>query len=591
MKKITFYSFLATLFLFFHSPQFLFSQSPLFEEVSHDMKTFDYASSDVGDFDGDGFLDIIMCGAIDTNNSGNPDTTFCQLYRNNNGVFEEVQNFSVISKHLGDVSFVNGQNNGLLDIVITGQDYDNLAEYFTYFYRNTGNGFELAHTFPGYIFSEIKSADLNLNGRMDLIINGRSSNATYGPEAVMFENLGDFDFDRQELPVEATWMMGNMKLVDVNNDNLVDLVLMGMDATTAPVFNIYLNTGDGFELHQSLDGATFGSLNYADFNADGYQDLVIAGTMGSSKALRVYWNDGNGNFTDFTDLEIPVSNNSGTQSIGAGDINNDGYYDIVVFGENASSVQKSYIYTYNHNTNDFDLYEEPTGLLDIGSSANVQLLDFNNDNSLDILVSGLGMVSGTLKGVTKLYKNNSSVSNQAPTPPTDLEVTEDGEFYVFEWEGASDDRTPYAALRYEIRIGSESGAEDLAKYQITTPSWKIKREALPAEGFAWAVKSIDASQAHSQESDEAIFGSLGTSKFEQELWTIFPNPSSDFVTIQGKNIRSLSIYSIDGKLVQNEEINNRENSIISIESLQSGVYVIELMGSNGEKIRKKLIKE
>lgn len=590
MKKIIFYSLFAVLFLMPAIFQNAFSQNPLFEEVSHIMDTFHYASSDVGDFDGDGFMDIVICGGIDTDNSGNPDTTFCQLYRNNNGVFEEVQNFSVISKHLGDVSFVNGQNNGLLDIVITGQDYDNLAEYFTYFYRNTGNGFELEHTFPGYIFSEIETADLNLDGKTDVVINGRSSNATFGPETVLFENSGDFNFDRQELSVESTWMMGNMKLVDINNDNRLDLILMGMDEVTDPSFTIYLNTENGFEPHQILDGVTFGSLNYADFNADGYQDLVVAGTMGASKVLRVYWNDGEGNFNDYTDLEIPLTNNSGTRSIGTGDLNNDGYYDIVIFGEESSLNHKVYLYTYNPGTGGFDLYEDPTGLLNIGASANVQLLDFNNDNSLDILVSGMTYIDGSLESVTKLFKNNSSVSNEAPTPPTQLQVTEDNVYYVFEWEGATDDRTPYEALRYEIRIGSESGAEDLAKYQVTTPSWKIKTDALPAEGFAWAIKSIDASRTYSEESEESVYGSLATDEFIQNTWTVYPNPVTDYLTVKGNNMQSFTIYGIDGKLVKTGKINGKEISI-PVASLQAGVYFIQITGSDGSKSEKKLIKQ
>lgn len=591
MKKITYCSLVVILFMILGIPHNASSQNALFEEISHTMKTFHYASSDVGDYDGDGFIDIILCGGIDTNNSGNPDTTFCQLYRNNNGVFEEVQNFSVISKHLGDVNFINGQNNGLLDIVITGQDYDNLAEYFTYFYRNTGNGFELAHTFPGYIFSEMESADLNLNGQVDVVINGRSSNATYGPETVLFKNTGDFNFDRQVLPVEPTWMMGNMKLIDVNNDNLVDLVLMGMDAVTDPVLNIYLNTGNEFEHHQSMDGLVFGSLNYADFNADGYQDLVVAGTMGSAKVLKVYWNDGEGNFTSSTDLEFPVTNNSGTRSIGTGDLNNDGYYDIIIFGEENSSTNKGYIYLYNMDTHDFDVYEDPTGLMDIGSSVNIQLLDFNNDNSLDILVSGLAYIDGSLEGVTKLYKNNSSVANEPPTPPTELQVTENNDYYIFEWNGATDDRTPYEALRYEIRIGSESGAEDLAKYEITTPSWKIKTDALPAEGFAWAIKSIDASKTYSAESEEAIFGSLSVEDINRDAWTVFPNPVSDILNIKGKNIQSFNIYGVDGKLIQSQEINGQEMASTSLSLLQSGMYIVELIGADGFKIEKKIIKK
>lgn len=593
MNKKIYFS-LLSVFAIIATSSISFAQSPLFESVAHGLETFQFQSSDVGDFDGDGYLDLIICGAIDTSNSGYPDTSFCQLYRNNEGNFEAVENFSVISKHLGDVSFINSQNNGRLDIVITGQDYDNLYEYFTFFYKNTGTSFELTDTFPGYIFSELESADLNQNGRIDLVSNGRSSNATYGPETILYENLGDFNFDRQELPVEATQMMGNMKLVDIDNDNLIDLVLMGMDASFQPVFNIYRNTGDGFFLHQTLEGAMYGSLNYGDFNADGYQDLVINGSMDINGVMtpvtKVFWNDGEGHFTPI-DLDYAVNNSSGARSIGTGDLNNDGYYDIIVFGEEGSLNEKTYLYTYNPTTQAFDLYEGATGLMDIGSNANVRLFDFNNDNSLDMLVSGMAYVDGSLEAVTKLYRNNSPITNQVPTPPTQLDVSEDGEYYVFQWSGATDDRTPYEALRYEIRIGSDSGLADLAKYQVTTPSWKIRTDALPAEGFTWAIKSIDASTAHSEASEEAVYGSLGIGDFKDDQWLLYPNPAWDTAIIQGENLGSYKLYSQDGKLIQTKNTHNDHSIILDVSELQSGVYHVEITGRNGDKIHKKLIKK
>lgn len=564
-------------------------QGPLFEDVAHPFETFFFQAGAVGDYDGDGYDDLLLCGAIDTNNSGNPDTSFCQLYKNNGGQFEAVEGFEVISKHLGAVRFIDWNNNGLLDIVISGQDYNNLYEYFTFFYKNTGNGFELTDTYPGYIYSEFWTADINLNGKTDLISNGRSSNGSYGPETILYENLGDYNFEWQELPVVATQMMGNMKLIDVNNDNLVDMVLMGMDASYAPVFNIYLNTGDGFELHQSLEGLTFGSMNTADFNGDGFPDLVANGNdSGSSKKLRVYWNDGTGTFT-MQELSTPLSNSAGTQAIDVGDLTNNGYYDFIVYGDPASVQEAVYIYTYNPGTNTMELFQEETGLLEIGSSPNVHLLDFDNDNLLDIMVSGYAHVDGNFIGVTKLYKNVNPEANQAPTPPTQLEVEEDGEYMVFTWEGATDDKTPYESLRYEIRVGSQRGEADIAKYVVTTPHWKLKTDALPEDGFVWAIKSIDASKTYSEESDEAVYGELATPSFTQTNWQLYPNPATSVVHINGENINAYNVYSIDGRRVLTGQVQG-ENFSFSIESLKTGVYLVEVINSYGNRAQRKLIK-
>jgi len=200
------------------------------------------------------------------------------------------------------------------------------------------------------------------------------------------------------------------------------------------------------------------------------------------------------------------------------------------------------------------------------------------------------MIEGSLEGVTKLYRNTATTSNEAPTPPTALNVIEAGEYLVFEWEGATDDKTPQKALRYEIRIGSESGAEDLAKYMVTTPSWMIKSEALPEDGFYWAIRSIDASKVYSEESDEAVYGALSVEDFDASVLKIYPNPTNSLIHITGKNIQNISIYGIDGKQVYYQKTNNIDQISISLEKLQTDMYIVEIINDIGIKTTKKLIK-
>lgn len=564
----------------------------LFEEIEHPFETFYFQSSAVGDYDGDGYLDVLLCGGIDATNAGGPNTTFCQLYKNNYGVFEPVDDFSINSLHLGDVKFVDFNNNGLLDIVITGQSYDNILSYYTYLYKNTGTNFELLATYSGYIFSEINIGDINSNGNQDIILNGRTSES-WVPRATLYENLGDYNFEEQELPITPSQMTGNMKVMDVNNNNLLDIVVMGSDENYDPLFNVFVNTGDGFELHQSLEGISAGSINYADFNGNGYLDLVVNGTIETIddylSVLRVYWNDGEGNFTP-QDFENPISNSNGNQSIEVGDLNNDGYYDFIVYGDGPNYDGQVRIYIYNPQIEDFYLYEEATGLSDIGGTANVQLLDFNKDNHLDILVSGYADVNNSYEAVTKLYKNKTTEVNNAPTPPSVLEVYEDDEYLVFTWEGAEDDKTPYAVLRYELIIGGESSEEDIAKYVVTTPSWKLKKESIPSS-FYWSVKSIDASKVYSEKSKEMVFQSLSTPDFETVDWQLYPNPATSILYINGIKLDRYTIYGVDGRKISEDVLKNENKHTLSIEMLDTGIYILEIVDKEGVRFQKKFIKQ
>ena len=68
---------------------------------------------------------------------------------------------------------------------------------------------------------------------------------------------------------------------------------------------------------------------------------------------------------------------------------------------------------------------------------------------------------------------------------------------------------------------------------------------------------------------------------------IFPNPTSEFITINslGKNNLSFSIFSTVGKTVMNGNI-NKSNPKINISNLEPQLYIL-MIGGNTFKIIKK----
>lgn len=64
---------------------------------------------------------------------------------------------------------------------------------------------------------------------------------------------------------------------------------------------------------------------------------------------------------------------------------------------------------------------------------------------------------------------------------------------------------------------------------------------------------------------------------------IFPNPSSDFVTVRLREVLiegQLSIISLDGKLVHSQNVPSSNQVAIDVSDLKSGVYVIRLYADN-----------
>ncbi len=133
------------------------------------------------------------------------------------------------------------------------------------------------------------------------------------------------------------------------------------------------------------------TVNSADFNQDGYNDLAI----GTSERVQIYLNNGTGTFTagasyaqtyDATDLEVT---NSGS------DFNNDGLFDLCVSTPSTGATY-SQIYVYL-GAGDGSFEQRHVRTLE-GYALGNCIADFNNDNELDI-----AYIDGGESGVVLLY--------------------------------------------------------------------------------------------------------------------------------------------------------------------------------------------
>lgn len=570
MKKIT----VLTLLI----PFLALSQT--FEEVETDFKDFSFSSMDVGDIDGNGQTDIVFSGAIDADNNGTPDTTLNEIYLNNNGNFELFQDFGEYSVHLGDIKFIDFNNNGKLDIISTGLSYLDIINYKQYRFKNTGNGFEMTDVTGGRAYGNIQVFDMNHDGLQDYASNGIQyvEGMGYLHAIDYYENI-----DGENFEAHPDWMpgtqMGSFLMVDLNNNGHLDMVSVGLDSEIEPSFTVYLNNGESLEVSQELTGLRDAWLAFADFNGDGYQDIVAVGNSGSGRYLAVYFNDTEGNFSD-----IQVISNEGldTASVEVADFNNDGYYDFIIIGNDANNNSKTEIFTYDPDTHSFSKAEN-TGLYNIGGSGNIAVLDYDGDNLPDVVMTGFDWGASGNPQVTKLYRNASGEVNNKPSPPTTLELEQDGNVLNFSWSGAEDDKTPTPALQYELRVGTEPGGQDIAKYVVTTPFWFLELEEIPNPLY-WSVKSIDAAGVYSDASEEQVLGTenITTSKIE-----IFPNPASDILYISSqKPIQNMQLHTITGTVIPADIRDN----YIDVSHLASGMYILKIEIDHSVVTKKVIIK-
>lgn len=141
---------------------------------------------------------------------------------------------------------------------------------------------------------------------------------------------------------------------DVNGDGYADVVVGAPDSGVGGMAYIYHGSASGLSLAPAftMTGAATARLGAAvstagDFNVDGYADVLI-GAPGLDQ-VHLYFGSPTGIFPSDTLITAPLSGSQfGAAVATAGDVNGDGYSDIVIGAPAASNVQPSggaaYIY-------------------------------------------------------------------------------------------------------------------------------------------------------------------------------------------------------------------------------------------------------
>ena len=141
-----------------------------------------FGSSVWGDVDGDGFMDLLFNGDGGADGEGSSD--IYRLYKNNAGSLEPKATFNDYRQiSVGDgARLVDWDNDGDLDIILTGWSGTKGRQVTMFFECTSAANFTyvenaLSNTdFPGVSESSIETADLNNDGKIDLLITGYNGN-------------------------------------------------------------------------------------------------------------------------------------------------------------------------------------------------------------------------------------------------------------------------------------------------------------------------------------------------------------------------------------------------------------------------------
>lgn len=356
------------------------------------------------DFDGDGLTDVAT-SARDASTS----TTGKVIFRNITTSVDTIVFSNPITFGLAipssNINCADLDGDGKPDLVVTQINHPSNQPLNVEYYRNTSTGtnitFAAAQTFvpkldangnfrPGI---RIELADLDGDGKIDLVLTNETDDffdihrntSTIG--AISF-NTTPFQL---RLPSGNQLKARGIKIADFNNDNLPDIAIAPFNDRPISIFE-NKSTANNFQFGTAVQTTgtsqfTFRNITTADFNNDGFLDIVAAdGNISASTGRVVIFTNTTVNVSDVPSFASPIQITTiGNEpwGIDAGDVDGDGKPDFVVA---ITEVGFDRIELYRNTYTGTGNVQFSTHLINTSfNSRNIKIGDLNNDSKPDIV--------------------------------------------------------------------------------------------------------------------------------------------------------------------------------------------------------------
>ena len=256
------------------------------------------------DLDNDGKLDLVVAGNDVSNGKGR-----LSIYRNRgNYKFENITGTIYNATPLSSpkIEFIDLDNNGLKDFVYTGLDVQGLGQFkFIGLYKDSAakspigdllgykavalkNNLDVLLTSAGISNVNLAVGDLNKDLKPDFAIlydddNGVRKGEVYNNTSDTSNNITFIKSATISLPKLNN---STLDLIDYNNDGLLDLALSGTSQATGQIFRIYQNkwldsaakTIQFVQSNSAVLPFENGQTTWGDINSDGYPDIIFSGS-------------------------------------------------------------------------------------------------------------------------------------------------------------------------------------------------------------------------------------------------------------------------------------------------------------------------
>lgn len=262
------------------------------------------------------------------------------------------------------------------------------------------------------IYRNIRFGDMNNDGNIDLVCAMQDATVfgTYALEVYHGNGTGGFTLAHRRAPTAVSF--SDIALYDFNQDGRLDILTEALVTNTATLtstsrLSIFQNEGNGnysqgtdlYSNEPSTNGVV--DIALADYDNDGDTDIFLAGIFGTVNH-RIFRNNGTGTFTQTPIPSLEINPSSVMQSAAWGDIDNDGDLDLVcAYG---STPATKALFRNDGNGAFTNLTASAVAEPFVAGTTSGILLDVENDGDLDVIVNQQISTPTTANAV--LYLNN-----------------------------------------------------------------------------------------------------------------------------------------------------------------------------------------
>ena len=408
-----------------------------------------------GDIDSDGDMDLAVMG--------NANEIFLQIYKNNNGTFSELlDRNSAPQVYRGTVKFADVDNDGDIDLFVSGQKTTNTTNIGSFLFKNNGTGnftsAELVSIIPTRE-GDAAFGDHDNDGDLDLALSG--IDATGKSICKLYNNTGNGVFNQEMRFFNFTSGPTNISYADIawvdyDNDGDQDLIYTGVTnqiyggVVRNTLINDSLTSAQGNTVLFNDFSVKDANFDLADLNGDGNVDIVLSGTGGT----KIIYNQNIRSISsNLSNISLFIDSTSGKVKLA--DYDNDGDIDILFAGTDQLANPRTIFYINSGDGRNFmkKTYEIIPNL----DMAGFSWADYDNDKDLDLVISGQKPTSQGGNVISEIYSFETEKKNLAPDKPRNVSLQDFGDGRILvKWDPSVDDLNPTGTLNYLVKIGTVS---------------------------------------------------------------------------------------------------------------------------------------